>query len=155
MPDRGMKKSSVLRAVRPFTRLITVYNPENFPIRRSRTLLCNGFRAFGIFFLFSSTLVAACLNCWFSLGKEFSITHKAQQMVIVICMMQQFLTYISLAIWNRRIIDAIDRLQAIVDKRKDAGHIVLDFWHQNSTFSTIYRIQGLAKCTKRSNNDTR
>lgn len=155
MPDCGMKKSTVLRAVRPFTRLITVYNPENFRNKSSRTILCNGLRAFGIFFLFSSILVTACLNCWFSLGKEFSITHKAQQIVIVICMMQQFLTYISLAIGNRRIIDAIDRLQEIVDKRKDAGHIVLDFLHQNSTFSTIHHIQGLANCTKRSNNDTR
>lgn len=103
----------------PFARCVAAFNVDNFIVIDRPILVRNLLRAFFIVALLASLIAFVYLSkCWSTFDHEIGWSERAYQLASVLCLTQQFVIYILMAMKNRRIIDALHHLQQIVDSRK-------------------------------------
>lgn len=111
-------KVQVLKQFRPFTRILCVYNWENFNNSNKLIVLRNIFQVIGFTILFISLSLIMVSGYWFCVDKQFDMTDISLAVPIIFCAFQMVVTYVSLMSKNRGIIRALDNLQCVIGERE-------------------------------------
>lgn len=109
----------VLHAFNPLARSLAVFNWDNFSnnhpphIVRRNTLqaVCCGIA-------YVSIIVISVMNGWSVFVFKLGWSERAFHLVVMLCLLQQFFIYTSMARKNRQIIEAMDQLQQSVTNRE-------------------------------------
>lgn len=111
-----IKKILVLHAFRPFLRLLSIYNIENFTDRliRGPNILLVSLSLITVV----STFAALTLNGWSCIRYKCNLIKNSDRIVAIVGITQQFIIYLSICFYNRVFTNAIESLQKIVENRK-------------------------------------
>lgn len=111
----------VLEKYRPFARCLAAFNVENFSVTDRRLFVHNLLRAFAIATLLASLVAFVYLSkLYVSFAEGNAWNERAYQLSSVLCLTQQFVIYVLMAIKHHEIIEAINHVQKIVVSRKRA-----------------------------------
>lgn len=124
-PEQGTAQTSlppkqqirVLEKYQPFLRMFAVFNADNFQTNDRRVLIRNILRAMLMFVPLLSLFTVSCYNFIWPITQENEWHKQAYQFAAGLVEIQQFTIYMFMASKNRRIFDARDQLQQLVDAR--------------------------------------
>lgn len=111
----SMSSIHLLDSFRPFFRIFTIYNAENFQIANRRKK----------FFKITEAILSALVP-WLTIvfvfaycrGKEFHLNVIAQPFSVMLGIVQALLIYVALAMHNRLISETIESLRTIIEQRE-------------------------------------
>lgn len=106
-----------LEKYQPFLRWFAVFNADNFQTNDRRALIRNILRAILMFLPLLSLFTVFCYNIFWLITQEHEWHRQAYHIAAGLVEIQQFTIYIFMASKNRRISDARDQLQQLVDAR--------------------------------------
>lgn len=115
--DEIPRKLCVLHAFRPYLQLLSAFNAENFLVRQQSSRL-RGYDAPAIAVSLLVLMIATLLSFLKIVDEHFQMVVFTTTFPIVITMAQVISTFFVLTSKNRMIAATIERLQAIVSKRK-------------------------------------
>lgn len=111
------RENVVLRAYRPFVRILTIYNLKNFT-NQSRRIL---FRNICLAILFTLTHIGCTLSTlsdvWYCHHHAWDLNVISLPFSLLLTVSQVTFSYISLVLNNRLVEEVIDCLQTVIDKR--------------------------------------
>lgn len=137
----------VFYTFRPFHRIITVYNFDNFRnINDHRVIIRNIYDAIVIFLSFLMYFIAVALNCWTCFFYEFDLHRNAHQLVALLCTAPMLLIHILITKNSHQITNVIIRLQGSVERRK-----FLVIFSDQSQFSRKFQLFFVSKSFSQSN----
>lgn len=114
-----ISKIRVLNAYRPYHRLLTALNYENFPHSCWHHNLRGAFRALCTTLLISSLpLILLILGVWNFIEKQSGLKHIVVSMPLIFTFVLLVVTIAAMAINNRTISETITNLEKIINQRK-------------------------------------
>lgn len=108
---------TVLRAFKPFYRMLTVYNSANFRNADKRTIFCNLWRATVATILIGSLAFATIVAVWYFFQNEFQLRIIAMPFATNITTYQINITYISMRLKLQQIDQVIASLNETINQR--------------------------------------
>lgn len=108
----------IFREIRPFLRTLTVYNLANFVGIAPPMIWQNVLHAIAAFLPFFSLFATVSINCRYTYTHISDISGLAQHISIILCITQILIGHASLTWKNHKVIEAIDRMQIIMEKRR-------------------------------------
>lgn len=118
MASTNDAKIQVLVKYRPFARILSVYNAENFRNPNKSIVLSNIGQAIGFTVLVISLSLIMVSGYWFCVDNKFNVQDISLAVPIIFCAFQMVLTYVSLMLENRIVSRTMDNLQLIIEERE-------------------------------------
>lgn len=117
MPSNS--KFQVLRAFHPLIGSFAVYDSANFKRTNGAHMIArNMLVAIVCTVLYLSLVGVAVLGCWTYYTLDQECSRRAYYLVVMLCVVQQMLTFTTQTKKSRQVIDALQLLQRIIDNRE-------------------------------------
>lgn len=108
----------VLNTFRPFILLLNAFNRDNFRHNNRRSNLISVFYLFAVIVLFISVPAVVILCIWYLIENEADFEEYIITLPAICSLVQMELTLCALILKCHIIIEMINRLQAIIERRK-------------------------------------